>query len=221
MKQCVIFDMDGVIIDSEPIHQDCERRLFSLLGIRISEEEHNALVGATDEAMWSMLGKLHHLPVSVSHAIQLKKSIYLEYLKRETCIEPIPYVKNLISALHENGFQLAIASSSPHEQIDYILKKFQIKRFFHAIISGEDVKAGKPHPEIFLKAADVVGVPPSSCVVIEDSHNGVSAAKKAGMKCIGYLNPNSGNQDIQKADLKINSFRNLSLKVFDELFDIA
>jgi beta-phosphoglucomutase family hydrolase len=209
MKRCVIFDMDGVIIDSEPIHQECERRLFGLLRIEISEEEHNSLVGATDETMWSKLGKLHHLPMSINDVIQLKKSIYLEYIKCETTIEPLPYVKELIINLYEKGFQLALASSSPHEQIDYILKKFEIKRYFHAIISGEDVKAGKPHPEIFLKAAAVIGVTPNLCVVIEDSHNGVIAAKKAGMECIGFNNPNSGNQDLSEADSIIYSFKEL------------
>ena len=206
----MIFDMDGVIIDSEPIHQECERRMFSLLGIGISDEQHNALVGATDETMWSTLGKLHHMPISITEAIQLKKSLYLEYLKRETYIEPLPFVNELISDLYNNGFRLAVASSSPPEQIDFILKKFELKRYFHAIVSGEDVEVGKPHPEIFLKAADVLGVQPSSCVVIEDSFNGVTAAKKAGMKCIGFNNPNSGNQDLSKADTIVHSFKELS-----------
>jgi beta-phosphoglucomutase family hydrolase len=217
MTQCVIFDMDGVIIDSEPIHQECEKRIFSLLRITVSDEEHNALIGATDETMWSGLGKRHNLPLSVEEAIRLKKSIYLEYLMRETSVEPLPGVVQLIVNLNKHGFLLAVASSSPHEQIDFILKKFELKRYFYAIVSGEDVGAGKPHPEIFLKAADMLGVTSDSCVVIEDSHNGVTAAKRAGMKCIGFMNPNSGNQDLSKADKLIHSFRELSPKVFDSL----
>lgn len=213
MVQCVIFDMDGVIIDSEPIHQECERRMFGLLGIDISNEEHNSLVGATDETMWSTLGKMHHLPISITEAIQLKKSLYLEYLKRETHIEPLPYVNKLIANFYEHGFLLAVASSSPHEQIDFILKKFELKRYFHTIVSGEDVKEGKPHPEIFLKAARAVGVPPCSCAVIEDSYNGVTAAKKAGMICIGFINPNSGTQDLSKADIIISSFKELAINI--------
>ncbi|MBN2813981.1 MAG: HAD family phosphatase, partial [Bacteroidales bacterium] len=204
MERCVIFDMDGVIIDSEPIHQECEKRIFNLLGITVSDEEHSTLTGATDETMWSGLGKRHNLPLSVAEAIRLKKSIYLEHLMRETSIEPLPDVAQLIVNLHKHGFLLAVASSSPHEQIDFILKKFELSRYFHAIVSGEDVEAGKPHPEIFLKAADMLGVTPDSCLVIEDSHNGVTAAKRAGMKCIWFINPNSGNQDlIGKVDLLI------------------
>ncbi|MGC9353297.1 MAG: HAD family hydrolase [Mariniphaga sp.] len=218
MERCVIFDMDGVIIDSEPIHQECEKRLFTLLGIAVSDEEHNALIGATDETMWSGLGKRHNLPLSVAEAIRLKKSIYLEYLMRETSVEPLPGVAQLIIDLHKHGFLLAVASSSPHEQIDFILKKFELKRYFHAIVSGEDVEAGKPHPEIFLKASDMLGVTPDSCVVIEDSNNGVAAAKRAGMKCIGFVNPNSGNQDLSKADMLVHSFGELSLTVFGSFF---
>ena len=211
MEKCVIFDMDGVIIDSEPIHQECERRMFSLLGINISDEEHNTLIGATDETLWTTLGNLHHLPISITEAIQLKKKLYLEYLKSENNIQPLPYINELIADLYENGFRLAVASSSPHEQIDFILEKFKFKRYFHAVVSGEDVKEGKPHPEIFLKASDAVGVPPNLCVVIEDSYNGVTAAKKAGMLCIGFNNPNSGTQDLSKADILISSFKEFAI----------
>lgn len=210
MKQCVIFDMDGVIIDSEPIHQECERKMFKMLGITVSDEEHNALIGASDETMWLRLGSLHDLPIKITEAIQLKKTLYMEYLKRETYRKPIPYVLELISGLYNNNYLLVLASSSPHEQINYILENLGIKHYFHAIISGEDVKEGKPHPGIFLKAAESVGIDPESCVVIEDSYNGVMAAKSANMKCIGYKNPNSGNQDLSKADVVVHSLTEIT-----------
>lgn len=211
MGQCVIFDMDGVIINSEPIHQECERKIFKMLGVTVSDEDHNALVGATDETMWTKIGSLYDLPIKVHEAIQLKKSLYLEYLKQETYIKPIPYVSELIANLYKNGFALALASSSPHEQIEFILSGFELKCYFHTIVSGEDVAEGKPHPEIFLKAAEFVGAVPGSCVVIEDSYNGVMAAKSANMKCIGFVNPNSGNQDLGKADKIVHSFKEVSV----------
>lgn len=217
MKQCVIFDMDGVIIDSEPIHQECERKMFKMLGITVSDEEHNALIGASDETMWLRLGSLHDLPIKITEAIQLKKTLYMEYLKRETYRKPIPYVVELISDLYNNNFLLALASSSPHEQINYILENLGIKHYFHAIISGEDVKEGKPHPGIFLKAAKSVGTDPESCVVIEDSYNGVMAAKGAQMKCIGFVNPNSGTQDLSKADKIVHSIKEVSVLLVKEL----
>lgn len=86
--------MDGVIIDSEPIHQECERKMFGLMGINVSDEKHNSLVGATDETMWSTLGKLHHLPISFTEAIQLKKSLYVEYLKVKLILSHCPMLMN-------------------------------------------------------------------------------------------------------------------------------
>lgn len=211
MKQCVIFDMDGVIIDSEPIHMACEQKIFRLLGISISNEEHNALIGTTDVAMWTSIGQKHTLPIQICEIIQLNKSLFMEYLKREVHLKPVPHVSELITNLYKNDFSLALASSSSFEQIDYILNDLSLKHYFHTLISGEDVKESKPHPEIFLKVSESVGIDPRLCIVIEDSYNGVIAAKSAKMKCIGYINPNSGNQDLSKADIVIRSFRDISV----------
>jgi HAD superfamily hydrolase (TIGR01509 family) len=210
MKKCVIFDMDGVIINSEPIHQLSERKLFDLLEITISEEEHNDMVGTTDLTMWKRIEKSHELPISIPQIVQLKKSIYMEYLKSEANLKPIPYVSELIADLYKNAFVLALASSSPRDQIEYILSILNLKSYFHTIVSGDDVKSGKPHPEIFLRAAQHAEVDPIDCVVIEDSYNGVIAAKRAKMKCIAYSNPDSGTQDLNDAVLIIHSFKELS-----------
>lgn len=220
MKGCVIFDMDGVIIDSEPIHQKCERKMFQILGINVSEDEHNAFMGTTDETWWSWLENKYELPIKIPEVIQLKKKLYMEYLRQETHIKPIPHVSELIADLYKNNFLLALASSSPHEQIDYILSCFKLENFFRLIISGEDVEKGKPNPEIFLRVSEIIRIPPESCIVIEDSYNGVSAAKSANMKCIGYINPNSGNQDLNKADILISSFNELSIDVIYNLLKL-
>ncbi|MDD2382059.1 MAG: HAD family phosphatase [Mariniphaga sp.] len=210
MNRAVIFDMDGVIVDSEPIHQECEKKMFDLLGIQVSKEEHNTFMGSTDENMWYKLAKTYNLPIRVDEAIQMKKKLYLEHIMHETTIEPIPGVTELIGCLNRYGYLLALASSSPHNQIGYILSHFKIKHFFHAIVSGEDMKNGKPHPDIFLKAAEYIEISPAECVVIEDSTNGVLAAKNAGMKCIGFLHSNSGSQNLSKADYIIHAFDELS-----------
>lgn len=213
MKRCVIFDMDGVIIDSEPIHFACEKEIFGLLGIDVSDEEHNSFVGSTDDIMWTRIANKHGLSLENIPGIkQIKKTLYLEYLKQKINIEPIPHIPELIKRLHKNNFLLVLASSSPHEQINYILETIGIKQFFHSIISGDDVSEGKPNPEIFLQAAKSVGVDPGSCVVIEDSYNGIIAAKAANMKCIAYKNRNSGNQDLSKSDVIVSSIRNITIK---------
>ena len=211
---CVIFDMDGVIVDSEIIHQKCEREIFDILGVPVSQEQHSSMVGRTDEDMWSQISDWYALPVSVEKAIRMKKSLYLQYLEDDGSMKTVPYVTELIEDLYRDGFLLALASSSSRIQIDHVLDKFRLRKFFNVIVSGDDVKEGKPHPGIFLKVTAILGINPESCIVIEDSENGVSAAKAANMKCIGFINPNSGRQDLSKADIIVDSFHGLSaLKV--------
>jgi beta-phosphoglucomutase-like phosphatase (HAD superfamily) len=201
--------MDGVIIDSEPLHQECERMIFCKLGIDVTQEQHNSLVGATDETIWSGIVEQFKLPVSVPEIIRLKKSLYLALLKNEGNIRIVSHARELISGLVHQNYLLALASSSPMEQIDYILSETGFVRSFQAVVSGDDIQYGKPHPEIFLKAASLIGLKPDSCVVIEDSYNGVTAAKSAGMKCIGFQNPVSGIQDLSKADIIVHSLEEI------------
>ena len=210
MIQCVIFDMDGVLIDSEPIHMACEREMFRLLGVSVTEEEHHSMIGSTDETMWTRIGSKHKISKQLPELIKLKKELYFEHLERNNKLEPIPYIPELIDDLLKNDFVLAVASSSLREQIDFILNKLDLRQFFRHTVSGEDVPVGKPNPDIFLKAAEWLGVNEQSCLVIEDSCNGVMAAKKANMKCIAYINPNSGKQDLSSADMKISSFNEIS-----------
>jgi beta-phosphoglucomutase family hydrolase len=213
---CVIFDMDGVIVDSELIHQKCEREMFDILDIPVTTEQHNSMVGRTDEDMWRQIGSWYDLPVTVDKAISMKKTLFLQHLNDDDSILTVPYVEKFIEELFKNGFVLALASSSSRNQIERILGKFNLEKFFSAVVSGDDVQRGKPDPEIFLKVTELFIIDPASCVVIEDSVNGVVAAKAANMKCIGYLNPNSGRQDLSKADMIIASFSDLSiLKVYE------
>lgn len=221
MKQCVIFDMDGVIVDSEPLHQACERKMFHRLGIQVSAEEHDSLVGSTDETMWLRLSQAHSLPVPVEEAVRMKKELYLEFIRQDKHFLPVPLVRELMEDLFQNDCTMALASSSPHEQIRYIIDRFDMGHFFSAIVSGEDVDEGKPHPGIFLKAAEAVGVEPRSCLVIEDSKNGVTAALSAGMKCVGFSNPNSGNQDLSQAHRIIHSFDELKVGRIRELIGMS
>jgi len=202
--------MDGVIVDSELIHQKCEREMFDILGIPVTKEQHNSMVGRTDEDMWRQIGDWYDLPVTVDKAISMKKSLFLQHLDDEDSILTVPGVTTLIEELFENGFVLALASSSSRNQIERILGKFNLENFFSAVVSGDDVQRGKPDPEIFLKVTELLEIDPASCIVIEDSVNGVAAAKGANMKCIGYINPNSGRQDLSKADMTVDSFRDLS-----------
>lgn len=221
MRCCVIFDMDGVIIDSEPIHITCEWKVFKILGIKISEDEHHSMIGMTDRAMWTKLKSKFDLMQSVEELVELKQVLYIEFLKSLTNLRPISHIPTLISKLYKENFQIALASSSPRIQIDFILNEFDLKKYFTAIVSGDDVKRGKPDPEIFLRASELAKVSPPHCIVIEDSNNGVLAAKKAGMKCIGYRNLNSGSQDLSEVDILIDSFDQISSRTINDLIAIG
>ncbi len=218
MKRCVIFDMDGVIIDSEPLHIRCEKEMFRKFGIAVPDGEHHTFVGTSDKTLWSHMDSLYGLPVEIGEAIRLTQSLFMEYLSKEPIV-PIPGIVELIASLSENGFILALASSSPHEQINFILDRFRIRQHFHTTVSGEDMKAGKPDPGIFLKAAELAGVDPQDCLVVEDSYNGVTAAKRAGMKCIGFVNPNSGNHDLSQADKIVHSPAEISYELVQSLLE--
>lgn len=208
MFQCVIFDMDGVIIDSEPLHYKVFEQYCGELGFEASEEEYDSFIGSTDLDMFTFLRDKYHLPETVENMVQYKRTMFFDYLKHMDK-KPIQAVDELIRELASKGIKLALASSSDMDIIHLILDKFGIAHFFDVVVSGTELERSKPAPDIFLKAAERLNVEPGACLVIEDSRNGIAAAKAAGMKCIGFRNPNSGNQDLSAADKIICHFNEL------------
>lgn len=207
--------MDGVIIDSEPVHWEIERELLEELGGVFSAEFHNSLLGTTDKYMWQTFKDKFNLSMPLEEIVKLKKERFVKNIHRAPLIKN---VDKLISKLYDNGFTLALASSNNRKSVDAVIKNFKLGEHLRFSISGEEVKQGKPEPEIFLTAAKKIGVDPKECLVIEDARNGVLAAKSAGMKCVAYNNPNSGEQDLSDADLIIDSFNELNLDIMKELF---
>lgn len=204
--------MDGVIIDSEPIHLEFAMELFNKLGFNMSKEEYGNFVGTTSKYMWDTIKKKYNLKNTIEELIEMERNGFFDFLSSpDKVMEPIAYIPELLKALHENNYKIALASSSPIRLIEFIMESLKIRKYFDELVTGDFVKRSKPEPDVFLYAADKLGALPEECVVIEDSHNGVLAAKNAGMKCIGYRNLNSGNQDISKADKIINSFNELDL----------
>lgn len=213
MIKAVIFDMDGVIIDSEPIHLEFAMELFNKLGFNMSKEEYGKFVGTTSKYMWDTIKNKYNIKNTIEELIEMERNGFFDFLSSpDRVIEPIAYIPELLKALHENNYKIALASSSPIRLIEFIMESLKIGEYFDELVTGDFVKKSKPEPDVFLYAADKLGVLPEECVVIEDSHNGVLAAKNAGMKCIGFRNLNSGNQDISKADKIINSFNELDIE---------
>jgi HAD superfamily hydrolase (TIGR01509 family) len=210
--KAVIFDMDSVIIDSEPFYQEVQINLFHKMGISVPPEEYNTFVGAGMREMWNMIKFSRNLTQPIEELIKLNNNVLLEYFKESAALVPTPYFTDFLASVKAVGIKTAVASSTAKPIIEVILKKLNLYDFFDSIISGNEVENGKPAPDIFLETAARLNVIPSDCIVVEDSFNGVKAAKSAGMYCLGYHNPNSGNQDISAADKIINSFANINIE---------
>jgi HAD superfamily hydrolase (TIGR01509 family) len=202
--KAAIFDMDGVILDSEPIYFATNQELFSDLGFEVKPLDYAQFVGLDAAQMWVRLKDRHGLPHEVEVLIQMEADGMIAGLQSAPLL-PMPGLLELIDRLRSSGFKLALASSSKHRVIRTILDSLDLSETFSAVVSGEDVAHGKPAPDIFLRTASLLGVPPSGCLVIEDSANGVRAAKAAGMQCFGLRNPSSGAQDLSLADRVVDS----------------
>jgi|LSQX01.1.fsa_nt_gb beta-phosphoglucomutase family hydrolase len=209
MLRTVIFDMDGVIVDSEPIHFEIDKRVLKRFNILADDDMLMPYVGVSNPDMWKDLKNKHRIPMSVEELLELQNKLKIEVLN-ETKMEAMDGIKELLADLRHNNIKLAVASSSPRFFIEMVLKMTNIMEFFDIILSGEEVQRGKPFPDIFLRTAEMLKVLPQECIVIEDSMHGVEAALAAEMKCVGFSNPNSGSQDLSKASSIVNNIGDIS-----------
>ena len=204
----IIFDMDGVLLDSEPMHQEIIYETFQLEGIPFDKAYIQTLTGMSAFPMWEKVKRDAQRSESVEELIKFHRDYFFKRLP-EVKVPLVPHVKDVLEKFKNEGKHLSLASSSARKLIDIFTQQTNIAHYFEVIMSGDDVKYSKPNPEIFLKVAQWYGLPATQFTVIEDSTNGVKAAKSANMKCIGFDNPLSGGQDLSQADLLIHSMQEL------------
>jgi HAD superfamily hydrolase (TIGR01509 family) len=214
MLKAVIFDMDGVIIDSEPVYKQATYLTLQNFGITLTPEYLNQFTGATSIYMFNTIIRDFQPPATLEELLELDRT-YVKRLFEETKLTPLPGVIDLIKELSHHGVKLAIASSSPLKRIENVTKALNIHKFFSKLVSGKEMEHPKPAPDIFLKTLSLLGVNKNETLVIEDSYVGVQAAKAAGIPCVGYLNPNSGEQDLFSAFLVTDDFSALNYKVLE------
>lgn len=202
----VLFDMDGVIVDTEPLHHKAYYKMFEENGIIVEEDLYQSFTGQTTHHVCSQLKDIFDLKKSPEALVQTKRRYFKDYFDHDPDFDLLPGVKDLIRFYHENGIKLILASSASRNTINWVLSRFDLDRYFMDRISGAELKASKPHPEIFMKAAQMAGESLENCIVIEDSTNGIKAAKSAGIYCIAYRSPHSKNQDYTLADMLIDDF---------------
>lgn len=205
MVKAVIFDMDGVIIDSEPINYQTTNEVIKQYGAYLSHEQNKQFIGTSDIEYFSKLVNLLGIPEDPAKLFTSWQKTVFDVMK-EGGIVPMPGVITVIQQLHQRKYKLAVASSGDRKRVHYILNELNIKQFFPAILTGDDVSHGKPAPDIYLKTMARLRVQPPECVVIEDSDHGVEAAKRAGIKVIGFRNPHSDGQLLKRADIILRSF---------------
>jgi HAD superfamily hydrolase (TIGR01509 family) len=212
MIKTVIFDMDGVIVDTEPVHHYAFRQHFEQLNIDVSPEMYASFTGNSTRNVFQKLKNHFQLTQDIEELIDTKRHLFNEAFDKKVDLYLLDGVENLIKELHQNGMQLVLASSSAKVTINRIFTRFNLHQYFTHIVSGEDFENSKPDPAIFNHAVFLSQTPKENCIVIEDSTNGIKAAKAAGIYCIGYDSPNSKLQDYSLADVVITDFSELNFK---------
>lgn len=206
MLKAVLFDMDGVIVDTEPLHRKAYFKMFDEVNIDVSESLYDSFTGQATLPICKTLCEHFQLQETPETLVALKRKHFKYLFENDNDLALIDGVHNLIKDYYNNGLTLVLASSASMPNINRIFERFDLDKYFKAKISGADLKASKPHPEIFIKAAQLASEPKENCMVIEDSTNGIKAAKAAGIYCVGFKSPHSENQDYSKADRVITSF---------------
>jgi HAD superfamily hydrolase (TIGR01509 family) len=209
--------MDGVIVDTEPVHHYAYYQHFSQLNIEVTDEHYQSLTGNSTRNVFQKLKDHFSLEHEVEHLIQTKRNLFNDAFDTKEDLHLIEGVEDLIKDLHQHGLELIVASSASKVTIDRVFKRFNLFPFFSHIVSGEDFPKSKPHPAIFEHAASLSKHPKEQCIVIEDSTNGIIAAHAAGIYCIGYQSVNSKGQDYSLANKVISHFDEVDAEIIRKL----
>lgn len=206
MINAVIFDMDGVIVDSEPMHARANAAALKEFGLSMPADYYLGFAGTTKHRIMQTIIERHGINATAAELCAVADTQYGLLLKREGFTE-VPGACNFIKKLKHLNLRLGIASSSQYTDIYGVLEYFKIKNYFDVILSGFDGNLNpKPAPDIYLKAADGLGIPPSEAAAIEDTDTGLQSAHDAGLLCYAYRNINSGNQSLSLAYKVINDY---------------
>ncbi len=203
--------MDGVIIDSEELHKKAYYETFGSIGVQVSDDLYKTLTGSSTINAFQKLVTHFQLDLEPESLVLNKRKRYVDFFESDPNLHLVNGVEELIKHLYHKGMTLVLASSSAMVNINRVFNRFDLDQYFTAKISGADLTASKPHPEIFEKAAVLGNTAKEHCIVIEDSDNGVKAANGAGIFVVGYHNPLAADQTLEQADMVIDHFNELEI----------
>lgn len=212
----VIFDVDGVLIDSYQPHFESWRRIARNHGVNYTETLFAQGFGRTSREIIARDWNMPDLsPEEIAAIDDAKEAAYREIVA--TNFPHMPGATELVKSLHADGFRIAVGSSGPRANVLLAVEQLGIGDYLDGIVTGQDVSRGKPDPQVFLVAAERLGLPPECCAVVEDAPAGVEAAHAAGMACVGFPSTGRVPADVAQADLQISDLSDLSPLAFREL----
>lgn len=210
MLKGILFDMDGTLIDSEPVHYRAYEMVLNPMGKHLAWEDYQTFLGTTRPVIRERIQEIFgELPITVE---EFERQVG-ENKDKINGMEGYPLVAGvpeMLARMKAAGYRLAVASSSPQAYVEHVMTTLGLSGYFDLLISGETVANPKPAPDVFLQAAKRLGLAPSECLVVEDSHNGVLAGMAAGMASAAFLNPNSSGQDVGMATVAFRGFEELT-----------
>ena len=218
MIKAVIYDLDDLMVNSHGLHVEASEKVFQKFGVsqeKLPENIKAGFIGMRVSEILKELIKIYKLKINYQKVYKEREKVFLDLVMEK--LEPMPGLFQSLEIISKSGYKIAIASSGTKKYIDMVLNKFKIANYFDVIITGDDVKSGKPNPETYQVAVKKLRVKPQETIVLEDATKGIIAAKSAGCVCIAVKNPYTPKQNLSKADIKLNSLNNLNIGLIKSL----
>ena len=218
MIKAAIYDLDDLMVNSYKLHIEASERVFQKYGVdqkKVPEHIRAGLVGMRVSDVLKYIVDYFKLDVNLENLQEKRSAIFLDLVNKN--LKVMPGLLQSLKLFKKNKFKIALASSGTKKYINLVLKKFKIADYFDVIVSGDDVKHGKPDPEIFSVAVKKLSLKPEETLVLEDATNGIEAAKSAGCKCIAVINKITPPQNYSKADLVVNSLEEIDSDLINSL----
>jgi len=201
--QAIIFDMDGVLVDSEPLGFEAMRQVMGRHGVTYTEADNSEFLGRTTLEECRILKSRHGLQADARDLTSEYVEILVSLIRDRP--RPMPGVPAILEEVFAAGYRMALASSADPMVIAENVRSLGLARFFGAVVSGTEVARGKPEPDVFIETAKRLHLPAASCLVVEDSRNGLLAAKAAGMVCAAIPCASTRHQDFREADYRLGT----------------